>query len=309
MKICFFGVGGVGGYFSALVTQKFKNQHEIYFVARGGHKDAINAKGLTLKKSGGEELINIKPDKCVDQVNALPVCDIIVLSVKSYDLNNAVKEIAKISDNKTIILPLLNGVDIYERIRDGLKTGIVLPSCVYVGTHIESPGVIYQKGGSCRILFGSDPQNPGADLHSITSLFSESGIAFSHEEKVAIAIWSKFMFIAAYGLVTASFKKTLGEVFAHDGLRRRTKSIMEEIKAISAAMNIPLSPDIVERSLSKAEDFPFEAKTSFQRDVERKGKLNEGDLFGGTIIRLADTLHVPAPATTEVYSQFLHNFD
>lgn len=309
MKICFFGVGGVGGYFASLVTQKFKNQHEIYFVARGEHKDAINAKGLTLKKSGGKDIINIHPDACVEQVSVLPVCDIIVLSVKSYDLDNALTGISKISDHKTIILPLLNGVDIYERIRNRITAGIVLPSCVYVGTHIESPGVIYQKGGSCKILFGDDPQKKEADLHAIKSLLAESGIDFSHEEQVDIAIWSKFMFIAAYGLVTACHKKTVGEVFADDELRRRTKSIMREIKAVSDTLGVPLSTDIVDRSLSKAEDFPYEAKTSFQRDVERKGKLNEGDLFGGTIIRLADTLHVPAPATNEVYSQFLHNFD
>ena len=35
MKICFFGVGGVGGYFGTLVTRKFKDKHDIYFIARG----------------------------------------------------------------------------------------------------------------------------------------------------------------------------------------------------------------------------------------------------------------------------------
>jgi 2-dehydropantoate 2-reductase len=309
MKICFFGVGGVGGYFGALVTKRFKNQHEIYFVARGKHKDEINSSGLTLKKSGGDEIINVKPDKCVEQANELPICDIIVLSVKEYDLENATKEILKISNNKTIILPLLNGVDIYERIRKNLNTGIVLPSCVYVGTHIESPGVIYQKGGNCKILFGNDPENSDIDLHSIKSVLSESMIEFSQEENINVSIWSKFMFVAAYGLVTATFKKTVGEILIDDELKNKIKSIMEEIKTISEKLNISLPHDIVEKSLIKAKDFPFVAKTSFQRDVERKGKVNEGDLFGGTIIRLGDKLNVPVPATKEVYSRFINNLN
>ena len=86
MKICFFGVGGVGGYFGTLVTDKFKNKHEIFFIARGSHKDAICSNGLTLKKAGDNETINVTPEKCTDTVNDLPVCDIIVISVKAYDL-------------------------------------------------------------------------------------------------------------------------------------------------------------------------------------------------------------------------------
>jgi 2-dehydropantoate 2-reductase len=309
MKICFFGVGGVGGYFGALVSKRFQNQHDIYFVARGKHKDEINSNGLTLKKAGGKEIINAKPDKCIEQVDEIPTCDLIVVSVKSYDLENATKEISKISNDKTIILPLLNGVDIYERIREILTTGIVLPSCVYVGTHIEKPGVIYQKGGSCRILFGNDPKNIRADLSLLRTVLTESKIDFSHEENVGVSIWSKFMFIAAYGLVTATFQKTVGEVFADDMLKSKTKSIMEEIKTISDKLDVPLPNNIIEGSLLKANDFPFEAKTSFQRDVESKGKVNEGDLFGGTIIRLGEKLSLSVPATKEVYSRFINNLN
>ena len=84
-------------------------------------------------------------------------------------MDNAVREIAKIADVTTIILPHLNGVDIYERIRKNLTTGIVFPSFVYVGTHIESPGVIFQKGGSCKILFGVDPEKPDKNLEKLKS--------------------------------------------------------------------------------------------------------------------------------------------
>ena len=69
----------------------------------------------------------------------LPICDIVVLSVKSYDLENAVKDINRITNKDSKILPLLRGVDIYDRIRKFLEPAIVIPSCVYIGTHIESP--------------------------------------------------------------------------------------------------------------------------------------------------------------------------
>ncbi len=49
MIICFFGVGGVGGYFGKIITDYFKEKHDICFVARGEHKNIICENGLTLK--------------------------------------------------------------------------------------------------------------------------------------------------------------------------------------------------------------------------------------------------------------------
>lgn len=311
MKICFFGVGGVGGYFGTLVTRKFGDVHEIYFIARGSHKDAICENGLTLKKDGAvgsAELINVTPTLCTDSIEDLPVCDMIILSVKSYDLANAARDISKIAGEKTIILPLLNGVDIYERIREHLHTGIVLQSCVWVGTHIESPGVIYQKGGSCKISAGIDPLFPYYYPGTLSALLKDSGIDFSWEDDVSIPIWSKYIFIAPFGLVSAAYDKTLGEILEDAELSKVTRSIMIEIEGISKRLKIPLGQDIVETTLQKAKQFPPETKTSFQRDVESKGKINEGDIFGGTIIRLGQELRIPTPDTKKVYERLLRRF-
>ena len=141
-------------YFGSLIAQRFNSEHDIYFIARGKHKDAICKNGMTLKKAGGAEIINVMPQKCTDNISDLPICDMVILSVKCYDIENAVKDINKITNKDSIILPLLNGVDIYDRIRKHLNTAIVLPSCVYIGTHIESPGIISQNGGNSKILIG-----------------------------------------------------------------------------------------------------------------------------------------------------------
>jgi 2-dehydropantoate 2-reductase len=305
MKICFYGVGGVGGYFGTIIADKFKGQHDIYFVARGGHKIAIRANGLTLKKSGGEQVINVLPTLCTDNVEDLPICDIIFLSVKCYDLENAAKSINKISNDKTIILPLLNGVDIYDRIREHLFTGIVLPSCVYIGTHIESAGVIFQKGGNCNIFIGKDKKFSDFYPETLFSLLKDSNIDFKWDDAIEIAIWSKYMFIAAYGLITATYDKTLGEIIENSELSQKTKAIMSEIEQIARRLNISLSSDIVETSFIKGKQFPYETKTSFQRDVESKGKINEIDLFGGTLIRYGEQYNIRIPNIKKVFDRFM----
>jgi len=76
---------------------------------------------------------------------------------------------------------------------------------------------------------------------------------------------------------------------------------MDEIYAIAKKKQVKLPDDAVGISLSKASNFPPETKTSYQRDAEQRGKPNEGDLFGATIIRMGEETGVPTPVTESVY--------
>ena len=309
MNICFFGVGGVGGYYGTLLTKYFNetSKGKTFFIARDRHKDAVLEKGLLLKKEGGKEEILIKPHVCTDNVNDLPVCDIVVVSVKGYDLENVTKDVGKITDKNSIILPLLNGADIYDRMRQHLKKGYILPACLYLGTHIESPGVIFQKGGSCQISIGKDPLYPEFYPEKLINLFKKANILIEFYENVNIEIWTKYIFIASFALVTATYNKTIGEV-ANDGkLGILVKDIMQEIELIAKALKIELPADIVETSFSKANQFPFETKTSFQRDVETKGRQSEWDLFGGTVIRYSEKFNIPANNTQKTLYKLLRD--
>ncbi len=310
MNICFFGVGGVGGYYGALLT-KYVNEtgEKTYFIARGKHKDAILEKGLLLKKDGGKEEIRVKPTFCSDTVDGLPVFDIVVISVKGYDLEGAARDVNKITDTNSVILPLLNGADIYERIRQQLKKGYVLPSCLYLGTHIESPGVIFQNGGSGQICVGKDPLFPEFYPEKLIQLFKNAGIRIEYFEDVNIEIWGKYIFIAPFALVTAAYGKSIGEVAHDEKLSRLVKNIMQEIASIAKALSIGLPPDIVEISFAKANQFPFETKTSFQRDVEVKGRQSEWDLFGGTVIRYAERFNLAANNTKATLNRLLQDVD
>jgi len=311
MNICFFGVGGVGGYYGALLT-KYVNEtgeNKTYFIARGKHKDAILREGLLLKKEGGKEEIRVKPFFCCDTVDGLPVFDIVVISVKGYDLEGATREIGKITDGNSVILPLLNGADIYERIRQHLKKGYVLPACLYLGTHIESPGVIFQKGGSGQICIGKDPSFPEFYPERLLQLFKKAGILIDFFEDVNIEIWGKYMFIAPFALVTATYGKSIGEVAHDENLSVLVKNIMQEIASIAKALKIGLPSDIAETSFAKASQFPFETKTSFQRDVEVKGRQSEWDLLGGTVIRYAERFKLPANHTKATLDRLLQDLD
>jgi 2-dehydropantoate 2-reductase len=303
-SIWVYGVGGVGGYFGGKIARavaaRGPSPGKVFFIARGPHLEEIRKKGLILNTSDQMGMI-CKPEQATDNADELPFPDLCLICVKSYDLDHVVRKLTDKIKNETVVIPLLNGVDIYERVRSILHRGVVLPACVYVGTHIEEPGVVTQKGGDGTILCGADPAVPGLDYGPVVQLLGEAGISFQWRDDPYAAIWEKYIFIAPFGLVTALFRKTLGEVFGDQALRELVRSIMTEIALLARKKGIELAEDVVDTSLAKAGNFPFETKTSFQRDVETKGRRSEADLFGGTIIRTGKALGIETPVTRSVY--------
>lgn len=304
--IWIYGVGGVGGYFGGKLAYSIEHNHEtgkrVFFIARGEHLNAIKRDGLILN-TAEQDGIRCIPFQATDRIEAMPDPDLCLLCVKSYDLDSTVRSLAGKVKDKTIVIPLLNGIDIHERVRTILKAGIVLPACAYVGTHIEKPGIVTQKGAPGIILCGNDFAFKNFNHEPLITLFNDGNIRFNWVDDPFPAIWEKFIFIAAFGLVTAYSEKTIGEVTVDPELQGLVEKIMDEIVAIAGKKGISLPSGIVETSLGKANNFPFETKTSYQRDIETKGKRNEGDLFGGTIIRVGKELGVPTPTTQNIYKK------
>ncbi|GAH22561.1 unnamed protein product, partial [marine sediment metagenome] len=127
------------------------------------------------------------------------------------------------------------------------------------------------------------------------------GISNTWHDNPYPAIWKKFVFITALSLMTAYSGKTIGAVLSDDKLKRITENIMKEVILIGKAKNIDFEQGVVEKTLQKAKDFPYETKTSFQRDCKKGNTRNEGDIFGGTLIRLAKECNISIPTITEVY--------
>ncbi|MBP6940822.1 MAG: 2-dehydropantoate 2-reductase [Syntrophorhabdaceae bacterium] len=301
MNIGIIGVGGVGGYFGGKICKLVpRKDADIFFVARGGHLDAIRKNGLCVSTATEGEWV-CSPTLVTDRIEELPVLDVCLLCVKSYDLKDAVSRLSGKVSSSTLIVPLLNGIDIYERIREDLHAAQVLPACVYVGTHIEAYGKVAQKGGACKIFLGKDPRAHGSAPNPVFDIFSTSRISYEWFEDVYPEIWGKFVFIAAFGLVTAGFDKTIGQVMESAALSDHVLSVMNEVIQLAGKAGVILPETIVSDSYQRGGNFPYETKTSFQRDVESSDKPDERDLFGGTILRLGKRLEVDTPSTKELW--------
>jgi 2-dehydropantoate 2-reductase len=242
-----------------------------------------------------------------DNFEAISDIDVFIIGVKGYDLEEVSKSLSNKVAKETLIVPLLNGVDIRERLRNHIKSGIILPACVYVTSYIEEPGTVIQSGKTGKIILGPDPEQPDYQPEELLRLFEEASIPYNWEEDAYPAIWEKYVFIASFGLVSARFDRTLGEIVEDNYLENLVKNIMEEIHQITVTKKISLPAHVVDASIRKAEMFPRDTQTSLQRDIRQKMEKNELDLFGRTIIDQGIRLNVPTPVTKKIYDELLES--
>lgn len=193
----------------------------------------------------------------------------------------------------------MNGIDIYERIRRNLHKCIVLPSCVYIGSHVDKPGLIIQTGNPGFFNCGYDPKYPSVRPQKILDFFKEFNILVNWREDPYPAIWEKYILVASFALVSAHTGQTMGGIIYDENSLDKLRKLMKEIVSIAEKKGIKFADNIINNIIEFCKDYP-DVKPSYARDVEKR-RNNEGDLFGGTIIRLGRELEIPTPMTTSLY--------
>ncbi|WP_312767927.1 2-dehydropantoate 2-reductase [Epilithonimonas sp.] len=301
-NIAIIGLGGVGGYFGFKINQfnEKEDQFDITFVARSQTYDIVKQNGLTLLSPEHPDNITT-PNQIVQNISEIKNPDLVLICVKEYDLENVCTQLKQIISQKTILLPLMNGVDIYDRIRKIIPENTILPACVYVASHIKEKGIVEHKGKAGKLIFGKDQANISEDVDWIVQLMKDSRIDFDFKDNPFVEIWTKFFFVASFGLVTAKYNSSIGTVCDDTIQKQEATQIMQEVKRITDKKQIALPEDIIEKTFEKAATFPSETPTSLQLDINIKKQNSELELFAGAIIHYGKELNIETPFTQKIY--------
>ncbi|MFC5731865.1 2-dehydropantoate 2-reductase N-terminal domain-containing protein [Cytobacillus gottheilii] len=111
MRILVVGAGAIGGYFGGRLAEKGE---DITFLVREKRKEYLDQHGLSIESVNGS--MQLAPKMILSGEKADPF-DIILLSVKSYHLDQAVASMKPYVGEHTYILPLLNGIAHLDLIR------------------------------------------------------------------------------------------------------------------------------------------------------------------------------------------------
>lgn len=298
------GLGGVGGYFGFKINQvnEASGKYTVSFVARGETYNKVKENGLVLL-SPEHPNDRTHPNAIVQNISDIKNPDLVLICVKEYDLENVCRQLKEVITEDTILLPMMNGADIYDRIRKIIPDHTILPTCIYVASHIKERGTVEHKGKAGKMIVGRDPEHFSSDVTWVPELLEESKIDFDFKDNSLTDIWTKFIFIASFGLVTAKHNSSIGTVCTDEQQKQEATEIMKEIKQIADRKDIQLSEDIIEKTFEKASTFPFETPTSLQLDIHSGKKDNELELFAGAVLKYGNDVHIETPFTQRIYNE------
>ena len=301
MRIAVVGIGGVGGYYGGKLAQYYNPQSdiEVVFIARGEHLAQIRKHGLKLLTTEGN--LTATPAIATDNPEKLGSMDLVIICVKTYGLERCLRILEKNVEEKTVLLPLLNGVDNAERIKSFFPQGKTLNGCAYISTHIVSPGVVQQVGGSCQLFFGPEHDDIEAFI-KVEETLTHAGIKAELKANIDEIIWDKYIFISPLASVTTLIGEPFGTVMDRKESRDLTEGLIKEVEQIARTKGIGLAEDIVDATLVKINAFPYDTKSSMQVDCE-KGKKTEIEAFTGYVVRCGEELGVDIPLHRMVYDK------
>jgi len=282
MTIAIVGLGGTGGYLSAMLTKN--TNHNVVGFARGNHLSIIQKNDIKIIEDDANFSVAIDAKELKD---ASGYFDVVLFCVKSYDLVDSYDGIKNYIDEKSVILSFSNGVDNGDKLRE-LSNSIVLDGCIYILSHIEIAGVIRKKGKVFAGVFGGDEDA----THIVASIFEDAKLRYKTPSDIKTAIWKKYIFISAFATLTSFYNKSIGYIYEHH--KEEAEEILKEIAQFASTKNIDIF-DEVRKALLTASKVPYDSSTSMHLDFKNKKQTELDSLTG----------YVKAPLMQKIYNRLL----
>lgn len=299
MRIAVVGTGGVGGYYGALLAQK---KHEVSFIARGAHLQAIQRNGLQIKSVLSDLLI--KPARATDKPTEVGPVDLVLFCTKAYDTASAALEAKALVGPTTTVVSLQNGLDAHEHIGKVVGMEHMIAGVTGLISTPEAPGIIKMASDSPWVALGELDGRLTPRVQAVGDAFREAGVETDVSESIMVELWTKLMIVsplAGFGSLT---RLPIGDYRSVPETRILIAGLKREIADLAAANHVTLQADVVERTLAGIDGLPLLWKSSMQLDVE-SGHRSELEAIIGVICRKGRERGVPTPVAEMLYAALL----
>jgi 2-dehydropantoate 2-reductase len=299
MRFTFIGAGAVGGYYGAMLARA---GHEVQFVARGAHRDAIAAQGISIRSEAVGDFTAAA--KAESDPGRLAPADFVILAVKTYDNASAVPMIPGLMQPGAAVLTLQNGVDSAEAIAAVAGEQPTLAGATYIATAIDAPGVIRQTGTHRRIVFGEYFGDRSQISERVQRLADTMRAADIHAEPVADArnaIWEKFTYLAPFAAFTGAARLPIGRLWSDEDARAAFLEAVHEVRRVAEAHGAHFPDNHAEIVRDYLDKLPASTRSSLLIDLSQ-GKRIEVEALQGSVVRRGRAAGVPTPVMAALYA-------
>lgn len=290
MNIAILGAGAMG---SAIGAMLHKAGHAVTLIDVSRPAiEAVRARGLIIQNKVGEQ--ETVPVRITDQPAEAGVADVLLVFVKCYHTETAVRSALPIIGPGTSVLSLQNGWGNGPRIASIVGQERVLLGVCYHSATVLAPGHVLHAGRGKTFIGELD----GADserLRRIVRAFNDAGIPVEPSGQVLKEIWSKLALNVATLPTSASIRVTADRLLDTPEMQDLMKALLQEVVAVANAQQIPLEFNERWQTISGLlSQLAPNTKGSMLQDVEN-GRQTEIDVMCGAIVEAGMRLGIPTP--------------
>jgi 2-dehydropantoate 2-reductase len=240
--------------------------------------------GIALDSTFGKFAVSVALAAQVDQ----PL-DILWIAVKAPQLESALHAVPAGAQIRAVV-PLLNGIDHVQRLRERFGDDRVIPATIAVESERAAPGVIVHRSPWVRVNAASAGRSI---LEAPFEHLRHFGFECNFIDNETTLLWSKLVFLAPIALSTTAAAAPIGEVIEDPSRKTRLEECVGEACAVAIASGATIDTNTVLANLGK---LPAQMRSSMQKDVEA-GRPPELDAIAGPILRGAEKHGLPSSST------------
>lgn len=287
MKVAIIGPGAIG---TLLAAQLARQKNEVWLLDKSTERaDKIRKDGIRLE---GLTRMSTKVGASVE-AKEIGRTDLVILCVKSYDTEEAIKKAADLVKEDTYVLTLQNGIGNIQTINDVVGEDRVIAGVTSQAATLLGPGLVRHTGQGETII-GRVNKEPLGKARVVLGLLNQAGISTRSSRDINSLIWSKLIINAGINALSAITRLKNGMLLEYDGTRELMRQAVAEAVRVAKRKRIRLKYD---DPIQKVESVCKETSanlSSMLQDVLNK-KQTEIDFINGAIVRQGKSLGIATP--------------
>jgi 2-dehydropantoate 2-reductase len=295
MRILVVGAGAIGGFFGGRMLEAGR---DVTFLVRPRRATELADAGLVIKSPNGDATLNNPPTVQADKLTEK--FDVVLLSCKAFDLDDAIKSFAPAVGPQTAIVPLLNGM-LHLDVLDGrFGSERVLGGLCAIAATLNDEREVLQLMPMQSLNFGERDGKLSTRVRAIADVMASGNFGGVASEHIIQEMWEKWVFLASLAASTCLMRTSVGNILAAPGGRDFILGMLDECSAVAVAQGHAPRAPFLERSrgMLTAEGSPMTA--SMFRDI-KAGAPVEADHVIGDLVARGDAAKVPVPKLRTAY--------
>ena len=296
MRILVVGAGAIGGYFGGRMLQAGR---DVTFLVRPRRAAELAGAGLVIRSPNGD--VTLKNPPTVQADGLAEQFDVVLLSCKAFDLDDAIKSFAPAVGPRTSIIPLLNGM-LHLNVLDGKfgRERVLGGLCAIAATLNEAREVV-QLNPMQSLNFGERDGKPSERVRAIADVMAGGIAGVVASENIVQEMWEKWVFLASLAASTCLMRASVGDILAVAGGRDLLLGMLDECSEVAGAEGHAPGGPFFQRTKGMLTTEGSQMTASMFRDIKAGARV-EADHVIGDLIARGDAAKAPVPRLRIAYT-------